>query len=71
MPAFPVAGDVSVGAGDAFNVGLLHGLREGWGAPRALRLGAAVAARLVASGQGVMGAPTWGAVAHLLEEDAP
>lgn len=57
-PAFPVEARISVGAGDAFNVGFLYGIHRGWRTMKALRFGNAVAALVVSSDQGVLGAPT-------------
>ena len=58
MPAFPVAAKISVGAGDSFNVGFLHGVRQGWPLAEALRYGNAVAALVVANPQGILASPT-------------
>ena len=57
-PGFSVETTVSIGAGDAFNVGFLYGVRQGWALPRSLRFGNAVAALVVSSDRGVLGAPT-------------
>lgn len=58
VPAFPVDARISTGAGDAFNVGFLYAIDQGWTAERALRFGSAVAALVVSSDRGVLGAPT-------------
>jgi sugar/nucleoside kinase (ribokinase family) len=58
VPGFKVEANISVGAGDAFNVGLLYGLRQRWPPEQALRFGNAVAALVVASPGGVLNSPT-------------
>ncbi len=58
VPAFPVEARISTGAGDAFNVGFLYAVGQGWTAERTLRFGSAVAALVVSSDRGVLGAPT-------------
>ena len=55
---FSVEANISVGAGDSFNVGLLYGLQQGWSHRRALRFGNAVAALVVASPRGVLDSPS-------------
>lgn len=57
-PAFQVKANISVGAGDAFNVGFLHGEQQQWPPERALRFGCALAALVVSSKQGVLESPT-------------
>jgi sugar/nucleoside kinase (ribokinase family) len=57
-PGFSVETTISIGAGDTFNIGFLYGVRQGWALPAALRFGNAVAAMVVSSGRGVLGAPT-------------
>ncbi len=54
---FAVETVVPVGAGDAFNVGFLFGVQQGWPPERAIRFGSAVAALLVTGKRGVMDAP--------------
>ena len=58
VPAFPVTANISVGAGDAFNVGFLYGLRQKLSPPETLRFANAVAALVVSNNQGVLGSPT-------------
>ena len=58
VPAFPVDARISVGAGDAFNVGFLYAIQRGRSAREAARFGSAVAALVVSSDRGVLGAPT-------------
>lgn len=58
VPAFPVDARISVGAGDSFNVGFLYAIRRGWSVGEAVRFGNAVAALVVSSDRGVLGAPT-------------
>lgn len=56
-PAFTVEARFTVGAGDAFNAGLLFGVSQGWKAERVLRFGNAVAALVVQNARGVLGSP--------------
>ena len=56
-PAFPVAAVQTVGAGDAFNAGLLAALAEGRSLEDAARFGNAVAACVVRAPAGIMAAP--------------
>ena len=58
VPAFPVDARISVGAGDAFNVGFLYAIQRGRSAREAARFGSAVAALVVSSDRGVLGVPT-------------
>jgi sugar/nucleoside kinase (ribokinase family) len=66
VPAFPTQAHIAVGAGDSFNAGFLLGLADGRPAGDALRLGNAVAARVVAGESGVLSAPTLAAAEALL-----
>ncbi len=58
VPGFAVAARLSVGAGDAFNVGFLYGVAQRWTADRAIRFGNAVAALVVTGERGILDAPT-------------
>jgi len=58
VPGFPVIANVSVGAGDAFNVGFLFGVEQGWPPGQSIRFGNAVAALVVTGNRGVMDSPT-------------
>lgn len=66
VPAFPVAVNISVGAGDSFNAGFLYGVQQGRSPADALRFGNAVAALVVASERGIFDAPSLAAVETLL-----
>ena len=44
VPGFEVNANLSVGAGDAFNVGFLYGVQQKWPPQQAIRFGNAVAA---------------------------
>ena len=66
VPAFPVAANVSVGAGDSFNAGLLYGLQAGWPLRQALRFANAVAALVVGSARGVLDSPSLAEVESFL-----
>lgn len=68
VPAFPVDARISVGAGDSFNVGFLYAIHRGRSAREALRFGNAVAALVVSSDRGVLGAPTLEEVESFLAE---
>jgi sugar/nucleoside kinase (ribokinase family) len=61
-PAFPVVAVQTVGAGDAFNAGLLAALAEGRSLEEAARFGNAVAACIVRAPAGIMAAPDRAAV---------
>lgn len=65
-PAFPVPVSTTVGAGDAFNAGLIHALTRGQELPEALRTAAATAALAVSSPAGALGVPDAAAVAAFL-----
>jgi sugar/nucleoside kinase (ribokinase family) len=66
IPGFKVKANVSVGAGDAFNVGFLYGVEQKWPPDQAIRFGNAVAALLVTGEQGVLDSPTLGQVETFL-----
>jgi sugar/nucleoside kinase (ribokinase family) len=70
VPALPVAANISIGAGDAFNAGFLYGVgREGQSRQallKALHLGAVTAALVVRGERGVLSAPAMGEVEELL-----
>ena len=57
VPAFQVAANISVGAGDAFNAGFLYALQQDRPFEAALRFANAVAALVVSSEQGISGSP--------------
>lgn len=68
VPGFPVAAaTTTVGAGDSFNAGLIYALRQGKPLQQALTFGNATAALVVASGRGVLGAPTTAEVERLAQ----
>lgn len=58
VPGFSVAAHMTVGAGDSFNAGFLYAVRHGQTPVAAARFANAVAALVVASAQGALGAPT-------------
>lgn len=66
VPGFKVAANVSVGAGDSFNAGLLYGLRAGWSMRQAVRFANAVAALVVSSARGVLDSPSFAQVEAFL-----
>jgi len=66
IPAFPITAHGTVGAGDAFNAGLLYALGQGQPLERAVRFAHGVAALVVASTQGALGAPRLNDVQALL-----
>ena len=57
VPGFEVEAHFTVGAGDAFNAGLLFALSKGWPWKRMLRFANATAALVVAGPRGVLDAP--------------
>ncbi|MFN8440583.1 MAG: carbohydrate kinase family protein [Caldilineaceae bacterium] len=58
VPAFKVASNISVGAGDSFNAGFLYGVQQGWSWEQALRFGNATAALVVSGSRGILDSPT-------------
>jgi sugar/nucleoside kinase (ribokinase family) len=58
VPGFPVEAKMTVGAGDSFNAGFLYAIHQGQTPAAAARFANAVAALVVASAQGALGAPT-------------
>lgn len=67
IPAFQIEAQGTVGAGDAFNAGFLYALGQGHPLAAAVRFANGVAALVVASAQGALGAPLLPAVAALLQ----
>lgn len=68
IAAFPVLAHSTVGAGDAFNAGLLYARHQGVVLEEAVRFGNAVAALTVASPAGILGCPTQDQVLALLAQ---
>ena len=68
VPSFPAEGAITVGAGDAFNAGVLHRLAEGVAPAAALRYGAAVSALVIERGRGVLGAPSAKEIDSFIQE---
>jgi sugar/nucleoside kinase (ribokinase family) len=64
IPAFDVEVDSTVGAGDAFNAGLLFARHQGATLVEAVRFGNATAALVISSGRGILGCPS---LARVLE----
>jgi sugar/nucleoside kinase (ribokinase family) len=62
VPSIAVEPHGTVGAGDAFNAGLLMALSAGLGLEHAVRHANVTAALVVASPHGVLGSPTWAEV---------
>lgn len=58
VPGFVVDAHLTVGAGDSFNAGFLYAVQQGKAPIAAARFANAVAALVVASAQGALGAPT-------------
>jgi sugar/nucleoside kinase (ribokinase family) len=58
VPAFQVAVHSTVGAGDAFNAGLLYARQQGDTLEEAVRFANAVAALVISSGSGILGCPS-------------
>ena len=57
IPAFETKPNSTVGAGDSFNSGFLYGIFRGWDEERSVQFGNGVAALVLSSGAGVLGAP--------------
>jgi sugar/nucleoside kinase (ribokinase family) len=70
VPAFVVDVRSTVGAGDAFNAGLLYGLQQQWPLAQAVRYGNAVAALVISGEQGILGCPSQAGVAAFLANQA-
>jgi ribokinase len=66
VPAFPVPVSTTIGAGDAFNAGLVYAMTAGSELPEALRTAAATAALAVSSPAGALGVPDAAAVEEFL-----
>ena len=62
VPSLEVTAQSTVGAGDAFNAGLLMGLARGLEPAQAVRHANVTAALVVAAPRGVLGSPTWAQV---------
>jgi sugar/nucleoside kinase (ribokinase family) len=62
VPAFAVEVATTVGAGDAFNAGLLFARSQGDTLEDAVRFGNAVAALVISSGRGILGCPALASV---------
>jgi sugar/nucleoside kinase (ribokinase family) len=58
VPAFEVEVHSTVGAGDAFNAGLLFARQQGATLEEAVRFGNATAALVISSGRGILGCPS-------------
>lgn len=71
VPGFEVKVDTTVGAGDAFNAGLLYRLKDNPSVPQAVRFANATAAEVVSSTKGILGAPEVQAVEQLLQNAPP
>jgi sugar/nucleoside kinase (ribokinase family) len=59
VAAVPVEVRSTVGAGDAFNAGILAGVQQGLSLDEAVRLGNAAAALVISSARGILDGPTW------------
>jgi ribokinase len=70
IPGFDVHTNIQVGAGDAFNVGFLYGVQQGWPSEQAIRFGNAVAALVVTGERGVIDSPTVEQVEAFLAAEA-
>ncbi|MFN8486942.1 MAG: carbohydrate kinase family protein [Caldilineaceae bacterium] len=68
VAGFTVETRSTVGAGDAFNAGLLYGLQQGWPLEKAVRFGNAVAALVVSSERGILGSPALSQVETFLRK---
>lgn len=66
VPAFRADAGFTVGAGDAFNAGLLFALRGGQALSDAIRFAQAVAVKVISSGEGVLSCPSLEEIKHFL-----
>ena len=72
VPGYAVEVHSTVGAGDAFNAGLLCARRQGASLEDAVRFGNAVAALVISSGRGILGCPSLTrAIEFQRQADAP
>ena len=62
VPSLDVTAHSTVGAGDAFNAGLLMALAQGLDPVQAVRRANVTAALVVAAPRGVLDSPTWAQV---------
>lgn len=67
IAAFSVEVLSTVGAGDAFNAGLLYGLRQEWLLTEAVRFGNAVAALVISARRGILDCPSLAGAKSLIE----
>lgn len=67
---YPRDAALTVGAGDAFNAGLLIGIRQGRELAGALQFANALAALVVASGRGVLGCPSFHEITQLVNSES-
>ena len=58
VSGFRIKSRISVGAGDAFDVGVLWGINQGWPLRQSVQFANGVAALIVERANGVLGAPT-------------
>ncbi len=68
VQGFSVPTHLTVGAGDLFNAGFMVGIQQGMHPVEAARFGNVVAALVVQSGQGILGAPNMDEVKSLLQQ---
>lgn len=69
VPGFAVNARMTVGAGDSFNAGFLYASQQGKAPAEAARFANAVAALVVTSAQGALGAPTLPQVEALIAKE--
>lgn len=69
VPGFAVNARMTVGAGDSFNAGFLYAIHQGKPPAEAARFANAVAALVVTSAQGALGAPTLSQVEALIAKE--
>jgi|SRR5690606_31192154 len=70
LPAFPVAAQLSVGAGDLFNAGFLYSIWRGRSESEAMRFGSALAALTIRQETGVLNSPSAEQVEEFLDNSA-
>jgi sugar/nucleoside kinase (ribokinase family)/GNAT superfamily N-acetyltransferase len=69
VPGFAVNARMTVGAGDSFNAGFLYAIQQGKAPAEAARFANAVAALVVTSAQGALGAPSLTQVEALIAKE--
>ncbi len=70
VAGFPRDADLTVGAGDAFNAGVLLGTHQGRDLGESAQFANALAALVVASGRGVLGCPSFDEITQMMNSES-